>query len=63
MKMPELSAKDPKCCEITSKAVMRRSMTAFCGINLGGKQNLAGVSARPREGASWIGSAHVTLSR
>src|SRR5437764_14286953 len=30
MKMLELSAKDPKCCEITSKAVMRPSMTAFC---------------------------------
>ena len=29
MEMLELSAKDPKCCEITSKAVMRPSMTAF----------------------------------
>ena len=29
MKMLVLSAKDPKCCEITSKAVMRPSMTAF----------------------------------
>ena len=52
MKSLEVSAKDPKCCEITSKAVMRPSMTAFancafCGINLGGKQNLTGVSARP----------------
>jgi hypothetical protein len=30
MKMRELSAKDPKYCEITSKAVMLPSMTAFC---------------------------------
>jgi hypothetical protein len=30
MKVPEPSAKDPKCCETKSKAVMRPSMTAFC---------------------------------
>jgi hypothetical protein len=29
MKMLELSTKDPKCCEITSRAVMRLSMTPF----------------------------------
>ena len=30
MKMLELSAKDPKCCKITSKAVMHPSITALC---------------------------------
>jgi hypothetical protein len=29
MKMLELSAKDPKCCEITSKAVMRPKHDGF----------------------------------
>jgi hypothetical protein len=51
--MLELSAKDPKCCEITSKAVMRPKHAgffanyAFCGINLWGKQNLSVISAHP----------------
>src|SRR5204863_10147953 len=29
----------------------------------GGEQNLSVISARPREGSSWTGCAHVTLSR
>ena len=30
MKMLNCLAKNPKCCEITSKAVMRPGMTTFC---------------------------------
>ena len=43
-------------------------MTADCELRfllgrLRGKQNLSGISARPGNGASWTGGAHVTLKR